>query len=326
MSTAAKSKKILNKYALLIVFVVIITVFGLISPPFLSVSNISNMLLGGMASAYLAFGGIFILVINEFDLSLGYNLCLSMCTAAFLDTLGAPGIITVLLPLALGTCYGILNGLMVVKLKISSMIVTLAVGLTLSGISQAITNGGNLYLSSPAWLLYFARKSVFRIAICAIVWFLIGIVLHFFLTQTPVGRQMFAVGNSEKTAFLAGIKTDGIRMLAFACAGFFASMGGLIMVGQLGSASSAYGVSLLLPAYAVVFLSRASFKPGYINVPGVIVSVLLILFGTNGMQLIGAPTWSEYLFEGIILMFSMWLSTRTSAAADQTAAGRKRKG
>lgn len=323
MSAVAKAKKIFNKYALLIVFVAVIAVFGLISPPFLSITNISNMLLGGMASAYLAFGGIFILVVNEFDLSLGYNLCLSMCTAAFLDTMGAPGIVTVLLPLILGACYGLVNGLIVVKLKISSMIVTLAVGLTLSGIAQAITNGGNLYLTSPEWLLYLTRKSFCQIAICAIIWFLVGIVLHFFLTQTSLGRQMFAVGNSEKTAFLAGIHTARIRMIAFAMAGFFASLGGLIMVGQLGSASSSYGVSLLLPAYAVVFLSKASFKPGYINVPGVIVSVLLILFGTNGMQLIGAPTWSEYLFEGMILMFSMWLSTHTSMAANQAV---KKKG
>lgn len=169
MSAIANAKKIFNKYALLIVFVAVIAVFGLISPPFLSISNISNMLLGGMASAYLAFGGIFILVVNEFDLSLGYNLCLSMCTAAFLDTMGAPGIVTVLLPLILGTCYGLINGLIVVKLKISSMIVTLAVGLTLSGIAQAITNGGNLYLTSPEWLLYLTRKSFCQIAILSLI-------------------------------------------------------------------------------------------------------------------------------------------------------------
>ena len=77
------------------------------------------------------------------------------------------------------------------------------------------------------------------------------------------------------------------------------------MVGQLGSASSSYGVSLLLPAYAVVFLSKAAFKPGYINVPGVITSVALIILGTRGLELIGSPTWCEYMFQGVALMFSM---------------------
>lgn len=123
---------------------------------------------------------------------------------------------------------------------------------------------------------------------------------------------MFAVGNSEKTAHLAGIKTEKIKILVFSLAGCFAALGGIVMVGQLGSASSSYGVSLLLPAYATVFLSKAAFKPGYINIPGVMTSVALIILGTKGLELIGASTWCEYMFQGVALMFSMWLSMRTS--------------
>jgi len=308
----ARFKATVSKFSLLLVLAAVVVIFGCISPQFLSISNISNMFLGGMASAFLAYGGIFILVSNEFDLSLGYNLCLSMCTAAWLATLGLPGVVVVLVPLILGTAYGWLNGLIVVKCKISSFIVTLAVGLTLSGIAQVITGGGNLYLTYPAWLLYVTRKSVFNIGICILIWLALGVLIDFFLTQIPVGRQMFAVGNSERVAYMAGIKTARIRILAFSLAGFFAALGGLVMVGQLGSASSSYGVSLLLPAYAVVFLSKAAFKPGYINVPGVITSVALIILGTRGLELIGSPTWCEYMFQGVALMFSMWLSARTS--------------
>lgn len=307
-------KAVISKYSLLLVLAIIIVVFGAISPKFLSISNISNMFLGSMASAFLAYGGVFILVANQFDLSLGYNLCLSMCTAAYLGTIGAPGAVVLIVPLVLGTFYGFLNGLIVVKCDISSFIVTLAIGLTTSGISQVITGGGNLYLTYPQWLLYITRKSVFNIGILILIWIGLGILLHLFLTQIPVGRQMFAVGNSEKTAHLAGIKTARIKILVFSLAGFFAALGGIVMVGQLGSASSSYGVSLLLPAYATVFLSKAAFKPGYINIPGVMTSVALIILGTKGLELIGASTWCEYMFQGVALMFSMWLSMRTSRA------------
>lgn len=301
-----------SKYSLLLVLALIVIVFGTISPKFLSITNISNMFLGSMASAFLAYGGVFILVANQFDLSLGYNLCLSMCTAAYLGTIGAPGAVVLIVPLLLGTFYGFINGLIVVKCDISSFIVTLAIGLTLSGISQVITGGGNLYLTYPAWLLYITRKSVCNVAILILIWLALGVLLHLFLTQVPVGRQMFAVGNSEKTAHLAGIKTEKIKILVFSLAGFFAALGGIVMVGQLGSASSSYGVSLLLPAYATVFLSKAAFKPGYINIPGVMTSVALIILGTKGLELIGASTWCEYMFQGVALMFSMWLSMRTS--------------
>lgn len=305
-------KASVSKYSLLLVLALIVIVFGTISPKFLSITNISNMFLGSMASAFLAYGGVFILVANQFDLSLGYNLCLSMCTAAYLGTIGAPGAVVLIVPLLLGTFYGFINGLIVVKCDISSFIVTLAIGLTLSGISQVITGGGNLYLTYPAWLLYITRKSVCNVAILILIWLALGVLLHLFLTQVPVGRQMFAVGNSEKTAHLAGIKTEKIKILVFSLAGFFAALGGIVMVGQLGSASSSYGVSLLLPAYATVFLSKAAFKPGYINIPGVMTSVALIILGTKGLELIGASTWCEYMFQGVALMFSMWLSMRTS--------------
>ena len=301
-----------SKYSLLLVLALIVIVFGTISPKFLSITNISNMFLGSMASAFLAYGGVFILVANQFDLSLGYNLCLSMCTAAYLGTIGAPGAVVLIVPLLLGTFYGFINGLIVVKCDISSFIVTLAIGLTLSGISQVITGGGNLYLTYPAWLLYITRKSVCNVAILILIWLALGVLLHLFLTQVPVGRQMFAVGNSEKTAHLAGIKTEKIKILVFSLAGFFAALGGIVMVGQLGSASSSYGVSLLLPAYATVFLSKAAFKPGYINIPGVMTAVALIILGTKGLELIGASTWCEYMFHGVAFMFSMWLSMRTS--------------
>lgn len=307
-----KIKTTISRLSLPLVLVMVLVVFGSVSPIFLSVSNISNMLLGSMASSFLAYGAIFILVINEFDLSLGYNLTLSMCTAAFLGTNNAPDILVLIIPLLMGTIYGFLNGLIVVKYKISSFIVTLAVGLTLSGIAQIITAGGNLYLTYPQWLLYVTRKSVFNVAIMIIIWLFIGILLHYYLTQVPTGRQMYAVGNSERTAYLAGIKTSRIRILGFSLAGFFAALGGIVMVGQLGTASSAYGASLLLPAYAVVFLSKASFKIGYINVPGAIVSIAIICLGTKGLELVGVPTWSEYMFQGVALLFAMWLSTRTS--------------
>jgi len=308
----SKLKTFISTFSLPLVLLIVIVVFGSVSPQFLSVSNISNMFLGSMASAFLAYGGIFILVTNEFDLSLGYNLCLAMCTAAFLGTIGAPGAIILGIPLLLGAFYGFLNGLIVVRQKISSFIVTLAIGLTLSGIAQVITGGGNLYLTYPDWLLYITRKSIFNVGILVIIWLVLGAILHFFLTQVPVGRQMFAVGNSEHTAFLAGIKTAKIRILAFTLAGFFSALGGIVMVGQLGSACSSYGVSLLLPAYAVVFLSKASYKPGYINVPGVVTSMALIILGTKGLELIGAATWCEYMFQGVALMFAMWLSAKTS--------------
>ena len=303
---------ILSKYSMLLVLAVLLLTFGLISDRFLTVVNFGNMFLTKMASAFLALAGMFIIISGEFDLSIGFNLTFAMVISAYLENQGVNGVLVVLVPILCGIIAGLINGLIVVNMKISSFIVTLSVGMTLSGMAQAITNSGNINISSPAWLLSFTRNGIGNVGYCVIFWIVAAIILHLIMTQTPIGRQMYAVGTSEKIAFMAGIKTSHVRVIAFTCAGFFASIGGLILLGQLGSASSAYGTSLLLPAYATVFLSKAVFKPGYINVPGVVLSVVLITVGVNGIQMVGAPTWSENIFSGIILMFSMWLSQKVS--------------
>ena len=312
---ATKTTKIsalISRFSMFLVLAALLLVFGLISDRFLTGVNFGNMFLTKMASAFLSLAGLFIIVTGEFDLSIGFNLTFAMVMAAYMENLGVNSAFIFLVPILCGVIAGLVNGLIVVHMKISSFIVTLAVGMTLSGLAQAITNSGNLYIDSPAWLLAFTRDGFGNLGYCVIAWIAAAIGLHFLFTHTPIGRQMYAVGTSEKIAFLAGIKTSHVRVFAFASAGFFASVAGLVLLGQLGAASSAYGTSLLLPAYATVFLSKAVFKPGYINVPGLALSVVLITVGVNGIQMAGAPTWSENIFSGLVLMFSMWLSQKVS--------------
>ncbi len=316
-----KHMQFLKKYIMVGVLLLILIVFSSMSKRFLTPSNINGTLLANTPSAFLALGGMFILITGEFDLSLGYNLCFCMIVGAFAAYRGAGLIPTLLLMLAAGTLVGFLNGLLVVKLQISSFIVTLSLGLALSGLSQALSGGGVIYISEPKMLMNFARAQIGKngIGVCVVVFLIFALFMHLMLTRSKFGRHLYAVGVSRKISFMAGIKVDRVRILAFTFAGFMASMGGVVLLGQLGAASSSYGTSMLLPAYATVFLSNTAFKPGYINMPGVILSILLVQFGSNGIQIVGAPTWGEYMFEGFVLCFSMWLSTKFRATDEKKA-------
>jgi len=300
----------MSKYSMIGVLILMILAFSVLSSKFFSVQNISGILLNEAAASCLALGAMFILITGEFDLSLGYNLCLCMVFGAYVANKGVGIIGVVAAILLLGTVCGLINGLLVVYFKISSFIVTLSLGLTLSGVAKALSEGGIISITEPVELLVFARDGVFNIGYCVILFLVLSIVMYYVLNYTCFGRHLYAVGISKKTAFLAGININRVRILAFTFAGTAAGIGGAILLGQLGSASSAYGTSLLLPAYAVVFLSKTSFKPGYINVPGVILSILIVAVVTNGAQLVGMPSWGNYFFEGLVLILAMWLSTK----------------
>ncbi len=118
---------------------------------------------------------------------------------------------------------------------------------------------------------------------------------------------MYAVGDSPKTAYLAGINTGLIRMLAFSLAGLFAAAAGVVYVGQVVSASAQYGASLLLPAYSMVFISSVAIKPGTFNIPGLLLAILFVSIGSSGITIVGAPTWVSYVFEGSILLIAVLL-------------------
>jgi len=305
---------LLNKYIIIVIFLIVMAVFGSLSVKFLSMQNLGSVMLTQAIAACLSLGAMFILVSGEFDLSLGYNLNFCAVLCAFLAARGWGAVPVFLASVLMGTFAGLLNGLVVVKLKISSFIVTLSIGLMLSGLSRAVTGGGILSVSEPKALMNFARGSIGPWGYCVIFFLVLALIVHLVFSHTPFGRHMYAVGISTKASFMAGIKVDRIRILAFMCAGMFAGISGAILLGQLGAASSAYGTSLLLPAYAVVFLSKTAIRPGYINIPGLLIATLLISFSKNGVQMIGVPNWGNHIFEGAVLIFAMWLSTRFSVS------------
>ena len=307
----------LEKYGITGILILMIIFFSLTTTNFFTVQNFSNILINQAVMGCLALGGMFILIVDEFDLSLGYILCFSMVLGALLAEKGVPGMLVPIIMAAAGAVCGLLNGLITTKLGISSFIGTLSVGLMLSGISQALSGGGILNTNIPSGMITFARGKLFQIGYCVIFLAVLCLLVWYILNFTSFGRQLYAVGSSKRTALFAGIKVQKVRILAFTAAGFFCGIAAVVLLGQLGAGSSAYGTSLLLPAYSVVFLSKAAFTPGKINVPGMILGMLLCALGENGIEISGVSTWGSYIFQGVILILSIWISAALTERAER---------
>ena len=137
--------------------------------------------------------------------------------------------------------------------------------------------------------------------------FLLGL-MYYVLEHTTFGRSLYAVGGSEWVAFQGGIKTDRVRILVFVLAGFFTGVAAVSQLGQSGSANPSYGAEMLMPSYAMALLSMTAYKLGTYNIVGLILSILVVGVGVNGLGLIGAPYWMEHLFNGIVLIIAVLIS------------------
>ena len=160
-----------------------------------------------------------------------------MVLGAFLAKLGCTGVAVIPVMVLAGAGCGAINGLIVTKFKVSSFIATMSVGLTLSGITQALSGGGILNTNIPKILTSFSRGKVFWVGYSVILFFILCVIIRFMLNETEFGRHLYAVGISGRTAAYAGIKVGHVRLAAFTCAGLFCGIVAAVLLGQLGAAS-----------------------------------------------------------------------------------------
>lgn len=297
-----------KNYYMLILFVVLCAAFGMLSPNFFTIANWSNLLLVQATTGVMALGAIFVLILGEFDVSLGYLLSFCMMTGAVLAEKGCPGIGVLAVMVAVGALCGLLSGLLTVKAKVSSFIATLGMGILLFGLNLAISNGEVHSGSVPPLLTKIGQEKWGGVGIC--FWILLALcaVIYLLLNHTVVGRNLYAVGGSEKISYLAGVKTDRIRIMAFVLSGAFTGVGAVFQLGQAGAANPSSGPNLLMPTYAIVFLSATAFHVGTYNVLGLVLSIIILGVGINGLNLMGAASWVEFVYHGGVLVLAVFLS------------------
>jgi ribose transport system permease protein len=207
-------------------------------------------------------------------------------------------------PLA-GLLVGLINGTLTVYFKISSFIATLGVGILLSGATQGISAGQVIFKNIPNSVTSLASQGFLGLSTAVWLTLLLAAIMYYVLEHTPFGRFLYAIGGSQRVAYLAGVRTNRMRMLAFAASGFIVGIAANFALAQAGSANPGYGPDLLLPAYAAAFLGVATYRPGYYNVVGALVAIILLAIGFNGLSLLGVPFWVQPIFNGSVLLISV---------------------
>lgn len=280
-------------------------VFTFTTSTFLTGANIKSVLIVQTIVAAMTLGVLFPLIVGEFDLSIGYSVGFLSMFIAWLAQNGMalfPLIITVAV---MALFIGFVNGVLVEYFQISSFIATLATGTILEGVTFGLSGGQVLAKGIPSFFLTLGSSYAGPLGIS--VWVIIGlaVIVFYVLEHTPFGRSLYAIGGNERVAFLAGIRTRRAKITCFMLGSLFVAVAATFAVGQNGSASPTYGPDLLLPTYAAAFLAVTTFRPGYYNVIGSIVGILLLAFGFNGLTLWNTPSWVQPIFNGGVLIVAV---------------------
>jgi len=308
------------RYATILGLVLMILAFSVLSPrAFPTVNNFTNVLNQASLAMIIAGGLTLAVVVGELDLSVGFAASLhGVLVTGLIVGDGLPIPAAILIVLALGALIGLVNGLIVTKIKVNSVIATLGVGTILTGLSFAYSAGVPIVSGVPeAFLQISLGRWLFGIPNNIIIMALVLGALWILVERTALGQEIQAVGGNPAAARLAGINVDRIKTLGFVVSGMCAALTGILLASRLGSGTTSAADSYLLTAFAAVFLGSATLRDGEFHVLGTMVGALIIAFGFNGLNIFGAPTYSQYVLQGAILIIAVGLSSLGRTIAER---------
>jgi ribose transport system permease protein len=303
---------IAGKYGTIIGLAVMIVVLSLAAgTTFLSVDNFVNVLTQNSLIAIVACGMTLPLVVGEFDLSVGYQASFAgVLAVGLMSHQGVPMPLAIVLAVALGLAVGVVNGLLVTQLGVNALIATLGTGTVIVGLNYAYTGGVPITLpESQGHFLDLALGKVAGVPNPIVFMALAVGGLWVLLNRTVLGQQMQAVGGNHEAAHLSGVRVQRVRVWAFVIAGLMAAAAGVLLSSRVGSGQLTAGDGYLLNSFAAVFLGSAALRDGEFHILGTLIGVLTVGFGFNGLAILGAPTFFQYIFSGGLLIIAVALST-----------------
>lgn len=302
-------KSFLLKYISLFGLLLICIIIAFISPRFLTVSNILNVLTQVSVNAILAIGMSFVILTGGIDLSVGSILAITGAVVATFAKAGGnifPGIMVAII---IGGAIGLFNGLIVSKGKVQAFIVTLATMTIFRGVTYVYTNG-NPISGLGDNLTFIGSKAIFGIPIPIFFIVIVLFIAWYALNQTRFGRYVYALGGNEDSARLSGINTDKIKTLVYVISGVTAAISGIIVTSRIGSASPNAGTGFELDAIAAVVLGGTSLAGGEGKVTGTIIGALIIAVLNNGLNLMNVSPFYQSIVKGSVILLAVLLDKK----------------
>lgn len=259
---------------------------------------------------------------GDYDLSVAYNLALSSIVLAELNVnLHMNIAIAAIIVIAMGAIVGIANAIVSVRFKVDPFIATLGTGTVMAGITLWVSHSATISGVSVGLSNIVVTDRWFGIPLEFYFALGIAIVMSFVFAYLPAGRKLRYVGLQRDVARLTGVAVGRVRTVAFIASGVLSAVAGIMYAGNAGAADPSSGVSLLLPAFAAMFLGSTTILPGQFNPLGALIAVYFLGTGITGLELLGASSYVQDLFYGGALItavvISVFIQRKRSTAKEQ---------
>ncbi|WP_052002257.1 ABC transporter permease [Halalkalibacter wakoensis] len=310
-----KSKKInlvaqlLLQNKVLLALLLICLVLTITSDQFLTVNNLTNILLQSAIMGVVAIGMTFVIITSGIDLGVGAVLGLTSVVTAGMVTAGLPIVVVLAIAVLLGAACGLINGFFITKFSMAPFIVTLAMMAAARSVAMVYTDAKTISIYDDPFFRYLRSGEILGVPIMIIIPIVIFLIAHYVLRYTIFGRYVYAIGNNKKAAELSGINVKRVELSVYVIAGLLSGIAGILMTARLGSGTPLAGSNLELMAIAAVVIGGSSLMGGRGTVYGTVIGVLLINIINTGMNLMNISSHYQGLMMGLVILLAAWIDS-----------------
>ncbi|AZO93632.1 ribose ABC transporter permease [Iocasia frigidifontis] len=299
--------KLKQKYGILLVLILLITVASFINGNFLTIRNITNISRQISITTILAFGETILIISGMLDLSSGSVLALSGLLSVSVFKMTGSLLIAFIIAIAVAVFCNILSGIMVTKFKTPPFIATLAMLAMARGAALLYTNGQNIYQIGEYTV--FGQGSIGVIPTPIIFLVLIGLLTWYILKHTRLGRSLYSIGGNEEASIASGIDVNKNKMIAFIINGVFVGIAGVIFMSRVNAGLPNGAQGFEFEALTSSIIGGTSFSGGIGTAGGTVIGAFIVGTLNNIMNLSGVNSYLQQIIRGAIIALAVIYDT-----------------
>ena len=301
------SKSSFSQLITLAILVVIFVALSILSPKFLTFTNMMNVARQVVFVVITASAGTLLMITGLMDLSVGSVMALTGVTFALLARGGTPVWLAAVAGVLCGLLIGVINGVLYTRFGVTHVIATLGSMYVARGLSYILTDGKSINSGLPRGFENLGRGMVGVIPYTVIIAVVVMLAFLFVQSKTVFGKYAYAIGGNKNAATLSGIKTNRMILTIFSLVGMMAGISGVLMSSRLGAGDPNIGDGFEFDCIVAIVLGGTSVAGGSGSVIGTVIGALIVQFLSNGLNLLGVGSFYQMVFKGLILVGAVLL-------------------
>ena len=312
LSNASRFIQVAESLGVFVLLVIVVTSASIIAPGFFTYTNLTNTLIAASITAVTGLGMTFVIAMGGFDLSVGsVQVLTAIVVASLISVVDLP--LAILGALLTGLAIGLLNGVLISKLKLPAFVVTFGMMSVVRGVALLVTEGQSVMITKHIEFGLLNNGKILGLPVPFFIMVIVFVILSILLKNAPFGRHACAIGGNRAAAIVSGINIDGVTIAVFGLVAVTAAISGVMLASQLMIVDATLGTGFELQAITVSVLGGTSLSGGHGNLIGTVFAALLLATIASALNILKVISFYQYLAMGTLLIFALAIDTARRA-------------